>query len=139
VPDGLVIRRLEPAEAYVHCEVAGPAFGAPPDLFAQLVTPAVLALPAVRTYIGEVDGETVVTGIGVTLGEAVGIFNVATPPEHRRHGYGTAITARALADGLAAGASFGWLQSSEAGYGVYEAMGFETVERFPLWVSEETA
>src|SRR5215218_2113102 len=29
-PDGLVVRELEPAEASLHCEVAGPAFGAPP-------------------------------------------------------------------------------------------------------------
>jgi N-acetylglutamate synthase len=133
--DGLAMRPLEPAEANVHCEVAGPAFGAPPELFAQLMTPAVLELPAVTTYVGEVDGRPVVTAVGVAVGEAVGIFNVATPPEHRRRGYGSAITARVLADGLAAGASFGWLQSSEDGYRLYEAMGFETIERFPLWIS----
>lgn len=134
-PDGLAIRALEPAEATVHCEVAGPAFGAPPELLAQLITPAVLELPEVTTYIGELDGRPAVTGVAVRLGEGVGIFNVATPPEHRRRGYGTAVTARALADGLAAGASFGWLQSSAEGYGVYEAMGFETIEHFPLWTS----
>jgi N-acetylglutamate synthase len=135
-PDGLAIRQLEPAEANVHCEVAGPAFGAPAEIFAQMMTPGLLAHPALRAYVGEVAGEGVVTAVSVTLDDAVGIFNVATPPAHRRRGYGAAITARALADGLADGASFGWLQSSEAGYGVYEAMGFETVERFPLWVSQ---
>jgi hypothetical protein len=39
-----------------------------------------------------------------------------------------------VADGLAAGASWAWLQSSAAGYRVYEALGFETVERWRCWV-----
>jgi ribosomal protein S18 acetylase RimI-like enzyme len=133
--DGLAIRQLTPAEATMHCEVAGPAFGAPPELLAQLITPEMLELAELRVYLGEQDGEAVVTAVSVTLGQGVGIFNVATPPDHRRRGYATAITARAVSDGFAGGASWAWLQSTEEGYGVYEAMGFETIERFPLWVS----
>jgi GNAT superfamily N-acetyltransferase len=134
-PDGLVVRELEPAEASLHCEVAGPAFGAPPDLLAGLITPVVLGLPEVRGYVGEVGGEPVVTAMSVTLEHAVGIFNVATPPAHRRRGYGAAVTARALRDGLEDGASWAWLQSTEAGHGVYETLGFKTLERWPCWVT----
>jgi N-acetylglutamate synthase len=133
--DGLALRALEPGEARLHCDIAGPAFGAPPDLLAGVVTPAVLALPEVRAYVGEVDGEPVVTAMAIALNGGVGIFNVATPPEHRRRGYGAAATARALNDGLAGGAEYGWLQSTAIGHGIYERLGFETIERWPCWLS----
>jgi N-acetylglutamate synthase len=132
--DGLEIRELEPREAQQHSDVAGPAFGAPPELLAQLLTADVLARPEVRSYVGEVDREPVVTAMSVTLGDGVGIFNVATRGPHQRRGYGAAITARCAADGFAGGAKWSWLQSSEAGYGVYERLGFTTLERWALWV-----
>ena len=75
------------------------------------------------------------TGIGVTLGAFVGIFNVATPPAQRRRGYGAAVTARAVTDGLAAGAAWSWLQSSPPGYRVYESLGFQTLESWHTWLS----
>jgi GNAT superfamily N-acetyltransferase len=134
-PEGLMVRELEPAEASLHCEVAGPAFGAPPELLAGLITPVVLRLPEVRGYVGEVGGQPVVTAMSVTLEHAVGIFNVATLRAYRRRGYGAALTARALRDGLEHGASWGWLQSTEAGHGVYESLGFVTLERWPCWVT----
>jgi N-acetylglutamate synthase len=134
-PDGLVVRELKPSEASVHCDVAGPAFGAPPDLLADLITPVVLGLPEIRGYVGEVGGEPVVTAMSVRLEDGVGIFNVATPPPYRRRGYGAAATARALRDGLDDGAHWGWLQSTDAGYGVYETLGFTTLERWPCWVT----
>ena len=35
-------------------------------------------LPGVRCYLGEMGGGAVTTGLGVTLGEFVGVFNIAT-------------------------------------------------------------
>jgi predicted GNAT family acetyltransferase len=81
-----------------------------------------------------VGGEVVTTAVGVTVGERVGVFNVATPAEHRRRGYGAAITARVVDDGVASGARWAWLQSSPSGYRVYEALGFRTLERWLTWV-----
>jgi ribosomal protein S18 acetylase RimI-like enzyme len=132
---GLSVRHLERGEAHVHCEVAGPAFGAPPELFAQLVTDEVLGLAEVTGYVGRVSGEEVVTALSVTVDDAVGIFNVATLPAHRGRGYGAAITATATREAFERGAAYAWLQSSQAGYGVYERLGFATLERWPCWVS----
>ena len=87
-----------------------------------------------RSYVGEIDGEIVTTAVGVTVGDRVGVFNVATPSQHRRRGYGAAITVRVVEDGLAGGATWAWLQSSPSGYGVYEALGFPTLERWLAWV-----
>lgn len=134
-PSGLSIRRLKSGEALLHCQLAGEAFGASTELFGQLMTPGVMELTELRAYVGEFGGVPVATAVSVTIGDAVGIFNVATPQQHRRHGYGAALTAHAVNEGLAAGAAWGWLQSSPAGYGVYERLGFVTLERWPCWIS----
>jgi ribosomal protein S18 acetylase RimI-like enzyme len=99
--------------------VATAGFEAPPALFRPFYTPQVAATPGLSMYVALADGTPVSTAIGFTQGEAVGIFNVATPPKHRRRGYGTAVTARALSDGFKSGASFGWLQSSPLGESLY--------------------
>ena len=135
---GLVIRELQPAEADHHARLAAAGFEAPVEPFLQLMTPSVLAVPGVRCYIGEVDGEPATTGLGVTIGPYVAIFNVATPPAHRRRGFAAALTARAVADGFAGGARWAWLQSSEAGYTVYERLGFRTVSSWPCWLAVST-
>jgi len=131
---GLVIRELAPREAELHARVAALGFEVPSEMFLQLMTPPLLAAPGVRCYVGEVDGRPVTTGLGVTLGSRVGIFNIATLPEHRRRGYAAAITARAVKDGLDAGATWSFLQSSELGYKVYERLGFRTMEAWPCWI-----
>jgi len=133
---GLVIRELVPADAHLHARAAAAGFEAPVELFLQLMTPALLALPGVHCYLGEVDGQPVTTGFGVTFGSYVAIFNIATPLAQRRRGYGAAVTARAVADGLAAGAKWAWLQASELGYPVYERLGFRTAEVWSCWLSE---
>jgi N-acetylglutamate synthase len=134
VAPGLTVRQLGPDETALHPLIAAAGFEEAPEHFMRLLPPFVLNLDGVRAYVGEVDGEVVTTALGMTRAGNVGIFNVATPPEHRRRGYGAAVTARAAADGFAAGATWAWLQSSTAGYRVYEALGFRTVERWRCWV-----
>jgi predicted GNAT family acetyltransferase len=133
--DGLRIRRLEPDEAVLHARIAARGFETPVEPFVQLMTPELLRRPGTRCYLGEIDGEAVTTSVGVTLGGSVGIFNVATPRQHRGRGFGAAVTARAVADGLTDGAQWSFLQSSMAGYGVYRRMGYTEVERWDCWVS----
>jgi N-acetylglutamate synthase len=135
--DGLVIRQLVPDEVWLHAQIAAAGFEAPVELFRQLMTPDFLRLPGVRCYVGDIGGEAVATGMGITLGRSVGVFSIATPPRYRRQGYGAAVTARAVADGVAAGASWSWLQSSELGYATYGRLGFRTVETWPCWVSTD--
>ena len=133
--DGLGVRQLRPEEAQLHAGVAAAGFEAPAEPFLKLITPEVLRLPGVRCYLGEVSGHPVSTGMGVTLGAFVGIFNIATPPAVRRRGFGAAVTARAVTDGLAAGAAWSWLQSTASAYSVSERLGFRTVESWHSWSS----
>lgn len=110
------------------------AFEAPEDVLARFAR-ACESLPESNWYVGRAGGEVVSTALGVTLGDATGIFNVATPLEHRRRGYGAALTARAVRDGFAAGSAFAFLQSSELGLSVYRSLGFREVEDYALHTS----
>jgi len=131
----LSIRVLDPDEATIHAAIASEGFDAPLEMFEGLTPPAVLALPGNKAYVGSVGGRDVVTALGCTTADHVGIFSVATPAAYRGRGYGTAITARAVLDGFDAGATFAYLQSSPAGLRIYESLGFRTLETWSVWVT----
>lgn len=131
----LVIEVLEPDHAAVHADVAAAGFQMPSEEFLRLVTPAVLRLSGVRAYVGALGGVPVTTGVGIRVNESVGVFSVATLPAYRRHGYGAAITACAVRDGLEQGARWAWLQSSPDGCGVYQKLGFRILESWELWIT----
>jgi hypothetical protein len=135
VPE-LAIRRLGADEAELHVHTAAAGFGHDYDHFLRLLPPPVMSAYGLRAYVGEVEGEIVTTALGVTRGQAVGVFNVATPRQHRGHGYGAGITARTVQDGLATGARWAWLQSRAESERLYEALGFETLERWLCWVRD---
>lgn len=130
-----LFRTLDPHEGGVHGDLFARGFDAPLEMVAPLVVPAVLASPAVDVYVGEADGVAVTTGLGVRVGDSLGIFSIATPPEHRGKGYGTAMTAHIVTEGRRAGAHLAWLQSSEAGLRCYERLGFRTVDRWQCWTT----
>jgi N-acetylglutamate synthase len=118
--------------------LAADGFGAPPNVLAPLYAPEVAALEGLAIYIGRVDGVDVTTGVGLTIGDAVGVFTIATPSEHRGRGYGAAVTAQAARDGFAAGATFAYLQSSPLGYSMYRRLGFRDVEHYLLYAAPES-
>ncbi len=93
-----------------------------------------LRVPGVRCYLGEAGGRPVTTGMGVTVGGSVGVFDIATAPADSGRGYGAAITARVVSDGLAAGAAWSWLQSSPDAYRLYARLGFRSAGSFQVWL-----
>lgn len=114
----------------VATSVAAAGFEAPPEMLAALFTPEVAAAPGLSIYVARAEGRPVSTATAWLGDGGVGIFNVATPPEHRGRGYGRAVTARAVEDGFASGAELAWLQSSAMGEPVYRKMGFRQVETY---------
>lgn len=130
LPEGLSVRELGPEEADVHIAITAAAFEMPIEIGRQLLPPEVWELGGSRAYLGEVDGRPVATAVGMTTGDVVGIFNVGTLEDARGRGFGRALTVRAIADGVANGAQWAYLQSSAAGYSIYRRLGFETVEEW---------
>ncbi len=131
---GLVIEPVEDeASLAVARSVAEAGFEVPAGTMAPLYTQAVIDVPGVTYYLGYAGGTPVSTALGFVHGDTVGIFNVGTPPEHRRRGYGAAITLRAAHDGFARGADLAWLQASQAGEPVYRRLGFRAVSTYTLY------
>ena len=135
-PDASALEILRVSDEDELCEaarVAALGFEIPAEYMAPLYSPAVAGMPGLEIYLARVDDELVSTGLGYAIDRTVGIFNVATPPEHRRRGYGTALTAHAARRGFAAGADLAWLQSSAMGESVYRELGFRVVDTYILF------
>jgi ribosomal protein S18 acetylase RimI-like enzyme len=122
----VVVADRDDRAEYAAALAAG--FEAPPEIMAPFSSPEAFALPGGVPYLAREDGQVVVVGFGVFAGGTAGVFNIATVPAYRGRGYGRAVTSRIVADGVARGADLAYLQSSEAGYPLYESMGFRTVE-----------
>jgi len=131
--DMLRLIELRPGQIAQHATLLAAGFEIPVELLDNIVVEKAFAVPGFHCYIGEVAGEPVTTGVGMLTDGWLGVFNIATPPTHTRRGYGGAVTARIVSDGLAAGAQASYLQSSNAGYGVYQQLGFRTVEEWSIW------
>jgi ribosomal protein S18 acetylase RimI-like enzyme len=89
-------------------------------------------------YVGYLDGEPVSTTAIVMGGHAIGVYNVATVPQHQRQGYGEAIMRHALAQAYDAhGVERSILQSTPAGARLYQRMGYQTVAKIAVYASAQ--
>lgn len=129
------IRQLGPHEGRVYAVLLAAVFAGVEATEAE-VAPADLSATGMRVYVAEVGGKAVATVTGVTHAGSLAVISVATRPQHRRRGYGSALIAHAVADGFAAGARWAWLQTSAEGAGLYERLGFRTVETEAIWTVE---
>jgi GNAT superfamily N-acetyltransferase len=131
-PPGLTVRVLRPDEWRTHTRVAAEGFEAPVALFDDLTEP-LASHPDLVMVVGERDGRPVTTALGLLGPRGAGLFDVGTPPEHRRRGYGAAATAALVAECRARGAPWVWLQPSAAGLPVYRGLGFRTAAVLQTW------
>jgi ribosomal protein S18 acetylase RimI-like enzyme len=134
-PDDLSWQLIGPADRDAYLRLLARGFESPIELFAPLVTAKTLCVPGLECLVGNVGGEGVTTAMAVTIGDAIGVFNVATPPELRRRGYAAAATTRCLLAGREAGAHWAFLQSSPQGLATYRRLGFEIVEQWQMFVN----
>lgn len=128
LPDGLrIVRAVEPAHLDDFAVAVAGGFGAPPEV-ARMVTPdSVLGGDDHNQHlVGYVDDEPVASAELFATGEIAGVYSVAVPEQHRRRGYGEALTAAVMVAGRELGCTIGCLQASGMGRPVYERMGFET-------------
>lgn len=131
---GLKFRPVTAEEISLHTHMVAEASALDEADFSQLFNRELFSSPEVACYLGEVRGKPVTTGLALRVGENVGIFSISTPVRERGRGYGSAVTARLVADAFRAGARRAWLQSSPSGYRVYQRLGFETIECWDCWI-----
>ena len=83
-----------------------------------------------RYHIGRVGGRAVSVSIGCVSDGVIGVYGVATVPDHRRRGYGTAMTQVALS---AAPDLPSVLEPSPEAASTYRRMGFAYIGRIAHW------
>ncbi len=119
-------------------EVAGPAFGIPSSLhgsFVRLFSGLLVGerVPFHGLLALDGRGQALGTGLSYLAGETAGLYWIATSPERRGQGIGTALTRRLMGKARACGAKRVVLHATEAGLGLYRRLGFEEVCRIELF------
>lgn len=138
-PPDLVITQVEtPAQVREWTDLFDASFEIAPrgDAHPWLTSWQHLMLDATspcRLFLGRVDGVTVSCSLAFVHDESVGLYGIGTPPEHRGHGYGSAMTVAGIAWGAAQGATMAVLQASPMGEPVYRSLGFRTVFDMNAW------
>jgi GNAT superfamily N-acetyltransferase len=125
VPDGLevtVVRDVAGLEVFRDLGARG--FEMPREFIDVLAAESMLDDPTIVMVTGSVDHVPVSTALVGLTGNTAGIYNVATPPEHRRRGYGEALTWAAVAEGCRLGCDHSALQASPMGAPIYRRMGY---------------
>jgi GNAT superfamily N-acetyltransferase len=125
-PADLMVRRVKNvAGLRAFTETAGAAFGTPADLLEMMMPPEASAVdPDLAYFIGYCSDRPVATAMMYRVGPTACIAGVAVLPDHRRRGFGTAITSAAIAAGTAVGCTSAALRSGPMSMGLYQRMGF---------------
>lgn len=127
---GLVLREPgDAAELHTWCATMAAAYEYPP-FFGEFFERWLHALsPAQRSslalYLGSLDGEPVASSLLVPGAGVAGVYCVATLPEARRRGIGSALTRRALLEGRSRGYRVGVLMAEKPGVGLYRRLGLQ--------------
>jgi ribosomal protein S18 acetylase RimI-like enzyme len=114
----------------IHC--FADAFDAGPDAVGRLFGPNLLTIPTFTVFVGYLSGEPVATSMLATTRSVglAGVYSVATRPAHRGRGFGTAVTAAALAAAAEQGFDTAVLEPSPSGAPMYRRMGFEPLTTY---------
>jgi len=130
-PPRFEIRRATDAAGVVdHRVVVTDGFGVARSVAVETTGLELLATPECTIYVGYEDGLPVTSGLGWRSSRVIGVYAISTVPAARRRGYGAAMTARVIADGIAAGCDVAVLQASETGRPIYERLGFRVDVRY---------
>jgi GNAT superfamily N-acetyltransferase len=113
-----------------HRTVVTEGFGSPSAVAFGSTCAGLLDHPDCTVYVGYAGGVPVASGLGWRTGRTIGVYAIATIPAARQNGYGAAMTARVVTDGLEAGCDVAVLQASELGRPIYERLGFRVAVRY---------
>ncbi|HUI78624.1 MAG TPA: GNAT family N-acetyltransferase [Bryobacteraceae bacterium] len=124
----LEIRRVADARTReAFCAIGSACFNVPLSWFREVFEQESV-WSRFRGYVGYHDEEPVSTVAVVVNSGVAGVYNVATLPGSQRRGYGEAVMRYALEEAhRQSGVETTILQSTPAGYHLYERMGYRTV------------
>jgi len=134
-PPDLSIRHVtDRAGVEDHRAVVAEGFDVIRDVAAGTTDLGLLGTPECTIYVGYAGGVPVTSGLGWRSGRVIGVYAISTAPTARRRGYGEAMTARVVADGIANGCDVAVLQASAVGRPIYERLGFRVEVRYNAYI-----
>jgi ribosomal protein S18 acetylase RimI-like enzyme len=131
----LEIRRVASRQERIEfSHINSVAFRIPLDWCLELYDADSLSDGAFTGFVGYANGEAVSTAAAMVAAGAVGVYAVATLPQHERRGYAEAMTRHALAWGQqTSGFRRSVLQSTDAGLPLYRRLGYQVVTHFTVF------
>ena len=135
LPRVAVRRVADPVTRTDFCAIGSVCFHVPINWFREVFDNRVV-FDHFAAYVGYWDDVAVSTTAIVMGGGAIGVYNVATLPEHQRRGFGEATMRHAVAEAQKEhGIRHSILQSTPAGLRLYERMGYRTITRVAVYAS----
>ncbi len=111
------------------------AFSVPDEAVQRALGPGVLTAPGLSIFLASRGGTPVSTVVTTRHGTTVGIWSMGTMPERQSQGTGYALLTHVMAHHRASDARLFYLGATEAGYPLYERVGFHTDETMAVWVA----
>lgn len=134
----LEVRRVadEPTRA-AFSEVMSVAFDIPHSVSLSVYGAERAWRGSFQGYVGYSKGRVVTTTAAVITGDVIGLYSVATLPQHRRLGFAEAIMRQVIQQAQQThGVSRTILQATSSGLSLYEAMGYRTVTGFHVFIAD---
>jgi RimJ/RimL family protein N-acetyltransferase len=129
------VRVATEADLKICSDLLISAFGIPEETVWTYIAPTLSREDSYRYYILD-NGVPVSTAFFVKTGTFLGCFDVATPAEHQRKGYGDELMRSVFTTHAAIGDELVVLQASDAGQPLYRRLGFQFVEYIQSWHME---
>ncbi len=141
-PDDVQIHEIKPEDEPVVLEMVAKRWSAPTDAMSQLQAffrSARIGEPdsPMRGWLATMNGAPIGKGFTYRTDNIVGLYGVATRPEARGKGIGSALCARALRDSCADGVDLLVLHSTKMAHALYAGFGFRDVAPFRLLARKE--
>jgi len=131
--DGLSVKHLDASSLDVLKRIYKESFGFGDDVI-ELMGRILFANPLAATYGLFKDDEIVSAVMAVKSEGDIGIWNMATPIAHQKHGYGEQLLRHVMKSYKGLGAEKLLLTSSPAGKALYDKCGWQTLDYLPTFI-----
>ena len=130
--DGLSVERLPSTDESrkILWDIFVICYGEAPDLMRDTFLQVFVVHPADSTYALKRDGEIVSIVTAVVQDDYVGIWSMATPPDHQKNGYGGELLKYVMKLHTELGAKDFALVATDAGKVLYDKLGWQTIEHY---------